>query len=401
MKNLLFVDDEPRVLHGLQRQLRVMREEWQMVFVESGPKALEHLAASPVDVLVTDMMMPGMDGAELLTQVMHRYPNTVRLVLSGHADREAVLRLVGPAHQYLSKPCNAEELRTAIARALAMRDLLTSEQLKQLACRIDCLPSLPSSYEQLTREMRKSEPSVERVADIISRDMGMTTKILQLVNSAFFGLSQSASNVGEAVMYLGLATIRALVLSTQVFSQFNQETIKAFSIDAIAQHCWMTGVLARRIAEAEQQDPKISDQCFLAGLLHDLGYLILASGLPEQYPHLLQTARDSNRPVWEVEQAELSASHAEIGAYLLGLWGLPTPVVEAVALHHRPAAATLQSFSPAIAVHVADSLAHSMVPTLPEQAGIEIDTAYLATLGLGGRLEVWKECCINGQAMCF
>ena len=103
MKNLLFVDDEPRVLQGLQRQLRVMREEWQMDFVESGPKALEFLATSPVDVLVTDMMVPGMDGAQLLTEVMKRHPDTVRLVLSGHADREAVLRLVGPVHQYLDR----------------------------------------------------------------------------------------------------------------------------------------------------------------------------------------------------------------------------------------------------------------------------------------------------------
>ena len=395
MKNLLFVDDEPRVLQGLQRQLHVMRDEWQMDFVESGHKALEFLARSPTDVLVTDRMMPGMDGAELLTAVRRRYPNTVRLVLSGHADREAVLRLVGPAHQYLSKPCNAEELRAAIARALAMRDLLANEQLKQLACRIDSLPSLPASHSQLTGELRKPEPSVERVAEIIARDIGMTTKILQLVNSAFFGLAQPASNVVDAVMYLGLATIRALVLSTQVFSQFDQATIKAFSIDGIAQHCWMTGVMARRIAEIEQRDSKISDQCFLAGLLHDLGYLILAAGLPKQYHQLLQVARDSNRPVWEVEQAELSASHAEIGAYLLGLWGLPTPVIEAVALHHRPAAATFHGFSPVVAVHVADAFAHGLSPVLPEQAGVEIDLLYLTSLGLDGRLDAWKERCIH------
>jgi HD-like signal output (HDOD) protein len=401
MKNLLFVDDEPRVLQGLERQLRVMREEWQMDFVESGPKALEFLASAPVDVLVTDMMMPGMDGAQLLTEVMKRYPHTVRLVLSGHADREAVLRLVGPAHQYLSKPCNAEELRTAVARALAMRELLTSEPLKQLASRIDTLPSLPSSHEQLIRELRKPEPSVERVADIISRDIGMTTKILQLVNSAFFGLSQPASNVVEGVMYLGLATIRALVLSTQVFSQFDQATIKAFSIDGIAQHCWMTGVIARRIADAEQRDPKISDQCFLAGLLHDLGYLILAAGMPEQYAQALRTARESDLPVWEVEQAQLSASHAEVGAYLLGLWGLPTPVIEAVALHHRPSAAACKGFSAVIAVHVADALAHSLAPNLPEPAALGIDMVHLATLGLDGRLEDWKARGIHDQTACY
>src|ERR1017187_6368046 len=114
MKNLLFVDDEVRVLQGLQRQLYGMRNEWNMNFKEGGAKALDFMASAPVDVIVTDMMMPGMDGAQLLTEVMKRHPDTIRIVLSGHADREAILRLVGPAHQYLSKPCDAEELRNAI-----------------------------------------------------------------------------------------------------------------------------------------------------------------------------------------------------------------------------------------------------------------------------------------------
>ena len=401
MKRLLFVDDETRILQGLQRQLRVMKDEWQMDFVDSGPKALAFLAANPVDVLVTDMLMPGMDGAQLLTEVMNRHPHTVRLVLSGHADREAVLRLVGPAHQYLSKPCNPEELRAAISRTFQLRGLLASEQLKQLASRIPCLPSLPSSHAQLTQELQKPDPSVEVVAEIISRDIGITTKILQLVNSAFFGLPQPATNIMDAVVYLGLANMRALVLSTQLFSQFDSRMIKAFSIDGIARHCWMTGVLARRLADFEQHNPKISDQCFLSGLLHDIGYLILAGALPEQYARVLQTAKETGRPVWEVERAELGASHAEVGAYLLGLWGLPAPVIEAIAYHHRPADAAHRAFSPVIAVHVADAFAHGLMPTQPEQAGIEIDKEFLAGIGLDGRIESWREHCIHDGVSCL
>jgi HD-like signal output (HDOD) protein len=116
---------------------------------------------------------------------------------------------------------------------------------------------------------------------------------------------------------------------------------------------------------------------------------------------VLQVARNFNLPVWEIEQAELSASHAEIGAYLLGLWGLPAPVIEAVALHHRPSAATVHGFSPLIAVHVADAIANSLVPALPEQTGVEIDRSYLATLGLAERLEAWKERCIHDEAAGF
>jgi HD-like signal output (HDOD) protein len=304
---------------------------------------------------------------------------------------------VGPAHQCLSKPCNDNELRAAITRALAVRDLLANEQLKTLTSRINSLPTLPSLHKQLTDELRREEASLERVAEIISRDIAMTAKILQLVNSAFFGLSQPAATVHEAVVYLGLTTIRALVLSVQVFSQFNQESIREFSIEGLAQHCWMTGVVARRIAEIEQTNPRCDDQCFLAGLLHDLGYLILAAGLPEQYGQVLHAARESGRPVWEMERAQLGATHAEVGAYLLGLWGLPTPVVEAVALHHRPAVCAFKGFSPVLAVHVADALVQTLKPACPGKPDDQLDIAHFTELGLESRIEAWKAQCLEPE----
>jgi putative nucleotidyltransferase with HDIG domain len=393
MKVLLFVDDESRVLQGLQRQLRNMRNEWDMNFFDGGRKALDFMAERPVDVLVSDMMMPEMDGAELLTEVSKRHPNTVRIVLSGHAEREAALRLVGPAHQYLSKPCDAEELRTAVARAFALRDLLSNERLKQLATRIKSLPTLPTLYQQLTDELRKEDASVEQIGEIISHDIGMTAKILQLVNSAFFGMPQPISSPGEAVMYLGLSTVRALVLSLQVFSQFKNPSIAGFSLDALANHCWTTAVFARRIARAESNDTKMADQCFLAGLLHDIGQIILADGLPEHYAEVWTEARENHMPLWLMEQSEFGATHAEVGAYLLGLWGLPNPIVEAVALHHSPSLCVATRFSPLAAVHVASAFAHEKEGATAESVVIDMD--YLSKIGLAGRIAHWREICFS------
>lgn len=395
MKRLLFVDDEPRILQGLQRQFRGERHEWDMHFFDAAPKALEFMADNPPDVVVTDMIMPVMDGAQLLTEVSQRHPNTVRIVLSGHADRESVLRLVGPAHQYLSKPCDSEELRHAITRAFALRDLLSSDQLKRLASRLGSLPSLPSLHLELTEEMRKEEPSIERIGEIMSKDMGMTAKILQLVNSAFFGLARSISNPTEAVNYLGLATVRALVMSLQVFSQFEQKKVKDFSIESLAQHCWTTGAFARRIAEKAQSDPKTNDQCLLAGMLHDVGRLILAVGLPDNYERVLNTAREQHTTIWQVELAEFGATHAEVGAYLLGLWGLPNPVIEAVAFHHRPADCPSRGFSPLIAVHVANAFAHDQSGTHEDQPGNQIDEACLEAAGLSGKIDSWRDRCFD------
>lgn len=397
MKTLLFVDDENKVLQGLQRQLRSMRHEWNMHFVDGGAKALEFMASNPVDVLVSDMMMPGMDGAELLTEVSKRHPNTVRLVLSGHAEREAILRLVGPAHQYLSKPCDAEELRLAVARSFALRDLLSSEQLKQLATRVKTLPTLPALYQQLTDELRKEDASIDRIGEIISRDIGMTTKILQLVNSAFFGLPQPISSASDAVMYLGLSTVRSLVLSLQVFSQFEEPPVGGFSLAALANHCWVTAVLARRIAGEQRVDIKMVEQCFLAGLLHDVGRIILAAGLPEQYARVWHEAPQRHIPVWQAEKIEFGATHAEVGAYLLGLWGLPNPVIEAVALQHCPSLCLVQEFSPLIAVHVASAFAHERNGDAADTYCIDLN--YLAQTGLAGRLDDWREICLTSEPL--
>jgi len=395
MKTLLFVDDESRVLQGLQRQLRAMRNEWKMNFLDDGQKALDFMAGNRVDVVVSDMMMPRMDGAQLLTEVAKRHPNTVRIILSGHAEREAVLRLVGPAHQYLSKPCNADELRYAIARALALRDLLCNERLKQLATRVNCLPTLPALYHELAKELQKEEPSMERVGEIISRDIGMTAKILQLVNSAFFGLTQPVSNIADAVMYLGLSTVRSLVLSMQIFSQFDQRACKLFSLDVLAGHSWATGVASRQVAKSEKLDVKMQDQCFLGGLLHDVGQLILATGLPDEYAKVLQTAKDENRPVWQVELEHFGATHADVGAYLLALWGLPNPIIEAVAMHHRPAMCIVPGFSPVVAVHVADVFMHEKSGVNTELPPPTLDVAHLTNLGFAGRIESWREACLN------
>jgi len=218
-KRVLFVDDEPRILDGLKRMLRHMRDEWEMSFVESGEAALKVLESARFDVVVSDMRMPGMDGAELLTRVMERYPQIVRIVLSGHADKEMILKTVRPAHQYLSKPCDPEKLRSTVARASALRGLLADELLKQLVSQMSTLPSAPSLYNEVMNELRSGEGSVQRVGEIVSKDVGMTAKILQVVNSAFFGVPRHVESPAQAVSLLGLETIKALALSAQVFSQ--------------------------------------------------------------------------------------------------------------------------------------------------------------------------------------
>jgi len=399
MKTLLFVDDEPNVLQGLQRQLRSLRAEWDMHFVDGGQKALDFLATRPVDIVVSDMMMPGMDGEQLLLEIVKQHPQTIRIILSGHSEHEASMRLVGPAHQYLSKPCEANELRQAITRAFALRVLLDNDRLKRLVTRIRALPTLPASQNQLAEELQKESPSIERVGEIISHDLGMTAKILQIVNSAFFGLGQPVSNVPEAAFYLGLGTIHSLMLSVGLFSQFDQKICKTFSLDALARHSWTTAILARKVARAERQELKMIDQCFLAGLLHNVGQVILIFSLPDEYAGILAKSKQERLPVWQVEQELLGAENTDVGAYLLALWGLPNPVIEAVAMQQHPAQCDARAFSPVIALHAAQVFAHELAGASSEGVPPQLDLPYLTQAGFGERIEHWRATCLDtGEA---
>ena len=396
MKTILFVDDEPRVLTGLQRQLHSLRNEWEMRFATSGAEALTLLGQSPADVIVTDMMMPVMDGAQLLEHVLKRHPNTIRIVLSGHSDRECILRLVGPAHQYLSKPCDPTLLRDTIARAFALRDLLTNANLKELVSRMQTLPSLPTLYVELMDELRSGDPSMDRIGDIVARDMGMSAKILQLVNSAFFGLAHHVAHPTEATIYLGIETVKSLVLSTQVFAQFNryQVNVPEFPFEALWQHCWNTGVRARRIARAEKLDGETTDHCFVSALLHDVGKLILAASLPDVFKQALALSKRNKTPLWQAEKELLGSSHAEIGAYLLGLWNFPNPVVEAVALHHRPGGALKPEFGNTTILHVANAFDHDLSQQAQPEQETRIDMDYIRQVDAESRLEVWSQLCM-------
>ncbi len=391
MKQLLFVDDESKLLDGLKRSLRPMRHEWNMTFVSSGAEALKALEQAPFDVVVSDMRMPGMDGAQLLNEVQQRYPQIVRIVLSGHSDQEMIYQSIAATHQYLSKPCESELLRAAVMRACALRELLGSDSLRRLVTGMKQIPSQPTLYAEIRREAESKAASIRTIGAIISKDMGMTAKILQLVNSAYFGSRGIVSTAEQAVNLLGLDTIQALVLTVHVFSQFASTHGSRFNMDRLWEASTETGSLARAIAQAEQAPALVIDQAYTAGLLHDVGMLVFAANALKRYDATLKTAHDQGIQVWEMERQEFGATHADVGAYLLGLWGLGDPIVEAVAFHHRPAECVGATFSPLTAVHVANVLQQELSQQATGDSPSQIDSIYLDTLHMTDRLPHWRE----------
>lgn len=357
MRQILFVDDEQMVLDGLKRMLRPMRDVWDVEFANSGAVALEMLACQDFDVVVSDMRMPGMDGAQLLTAVQQLHPSVIRVILSGYSEREMTMKTVGIAQQYLSKPCDPEALQETITKAFALRDLLSSPSLQKLVSSLGSLPALPSLYQQLVNELQNPNASLKHIGEIISKDIGMTAKILQMVNSAFFGLRRSISNPSDAAMLLGLDTIMSLVLSLQVFSSFSDPKFPEFSTERLWEHSTEVGMAAKSFAKAMQKDSaKLADEAMTAGLLHDVGKLILMASRTDDYRKVINMTRHDNIALTEAEIFIFGATHSEVGAYLLGVWGLPDSIVEAVAFHHNPQRSPTHSFSTLTTVYAANLL---------------------------------------------
>jgi len=388
-RRVLFVDDETRVLDGLRRMLRGLRNEWDMQFVDRGPEALRLLDESepPYDVVVTDMRMPGMDGAELLKQVQERHPGTVRLILSGHAELELSMRSATCAHQFLTKPCDSETIKAVVMRSLALHELLESNRIKEIVGRLRSLPALPSTFAELNAAMTDEEVTIKDVADIVAKDSGIAAKVLQLVNSSFFGVPRAVNSLRDAVSYLGLGNIKTLVLQYELIRQFDEPAAApTFRIEEHQRHALEVADLARRM---HVDDRAASDQAFLAGILHDVGRLILATSLPELFERVARLAKTGHIPVHELERRAIGVTHAEIGAYLLGIWGMPDAIVEATLHHHTPLSMPAElGFGAVSSVYIADALLdEAEEPEGPSR----LDPALIRRLGVESRLSEWRD----------
>jgi HD-like signal output (HDOD) protein/CheY-like chemotaxis protein len=390
MKRILFVDDEPNVLEGLRGLLRKQRKHWEMNFVTGGESALNELLAAPYDVIVSDMRMPVMDGATLLRKVQQDYPHIVRIVLSGQTENEISRRMVHVAHQFLSKPCDGRELQQVIQHAIDLQVLLEQPALRQAVGQIGQLPVKPGLYTKLVEILENPNSSLSDAATVIEKDLATSAKMLQLVNSAFFGLPQRVGDIKTAVSYLGLEMVKTLSLSVEMRqSQANVVPCPGFNLD-IAQD---QSMLAARICRKLLPDRIQAQDAFAAAMLRDAGTLVLMARLPDQYRKIVTQARTSRRPIFEVEREVMGVSHSEIGAYLLGIWGLPYTIVEAVAHHHAPRAVELHSLDVLVAVHIASALAEEVMPSDGEKhlgTGITLDTELIGRLNLTDHIPAWR-----------
>jgi HD-like signal output (HDOD) protein len=389
-KRILFADANVEAMYEYRRQFG---PTWEVLAVTTGPAALAEIRKQPCDVLVADMDLPELNGAELLNHVRGEFPKTVCFILAPDADRERVMQTVLCAHQFLSKPCDAATLKSHVDRAMALDTWIASSSMRELVARVRTFPTVPSLYLEVLSALKSPDATTEQVGKIIAKDMSMMTKLLQVINSACFGLPRKISDPVEAVGLMGFEAVKSMVMTIKLLSQYDKIKPVYFSIDRLWRHSTDVARTAKQLTLMKTEDAALAETAFTAGLIHDIGKVVLAANFDEQYRGAQSLARRQKLPAWEVEHEIFGASHGEIGAYLLGLWGMPLDLLEVAALHHQPSRTISKEFTTLTAVHIANVLEHELTPDPEEPESMaKFDEAYLEKVGLLDQIDQWREC---------
>ena len=395
-QTILFVDEEKFVHNALKRSFRKMRQEWDMRFAAGPSEALEILENESIEVIVTETVFQGQSGLDFLEIVREGHPHSARIILSGYSGQDVVLKSVDLAHQYLAKPCEDEDLKAPISRAFMIKKLINHQGLRDMVSRIDSLPTLPATYVELVEELKTEEASIEKIGDIISKDIGLTAKIIKMVNSSFFGLRQQITTPAKAVSMLGLDLVTAMALTSGTFDKFKHLKVPGFSIEQMWDHAMLTSAFAKIIAQAGGLDRQSADTAFMAGLLHDIGKLLIAAYLPDSFAVINKLAEKISIPIVEAEEKVIGTNHSSVGAYLLDLWGLPEAILDAAAFHHSHHDWSDAKLNPAAIIHIADALAECGEDIHQPQGIVDgLDYEYLEKAGLLASLDKWKAACVK------
>lgn len=332
-KAILFVDDEKSILRSLKRAF--LDSDYQLYFADSGAMGLAALKAKKIDLVVSDMRMPQMDGYQFLSRVKKEYPEVVRLILSGFTQEETVYKALidGSAKMYVAKPWDNQKLKNLIRQLLEIREALQQQRLLDVVNTIDQLPTLPAIYHEIMGLIDRNA-DFDKIVAVVEKDPAITAKVLQVANSAYF--RSSTASLKRAAVFIGLMNLKDIVLGCSVLEALDCKGLGKFSIESLWEHFVRSNGLVHNLYE-RIHDEKVDETAGAAGLLYDVGLLVLLRYFPEQFKDIMAHCRQhADVSLVEAEEQVMGVTHAQLGAYVLSWWNLPHPIIEATLYHHDP-----------------------------------------------------------------
>jgi putative nucleotidyltransferase with HDIG domain len=331
---VLFVDDDP-VLRELYGSIAPdLKEQYEVFTASNGKEGVQMLQKGAFDVVVSDLTMPGMDGVQFLGHVVRTQPDSARIIISGYLDRLKIAQCLFVGHRYFNKPCDTKGLTALLMKLASFRGIVSNQKVRRVIGGLGSLPGPPDTYIKLEEVLNSAYSSLNDVAAVVEQDMGVTAKLLQIVNSAQFGVARQIVSPTEAVQLVGVEVVRGLVLGLQAFSVYKSNPAKKAPPAEFWDHSLRVALTARRLAQAHGLSHECCEKAFLAGLLHDIGKIVIVANAQDEHNEMMAFARNYRIPMHEAETRRFGATHAQIGAYLLALWGIQDDVVKLVEHHH-------------------------------------------------------------------
>ncbi len=389
-RRLIYADEDAQALRGLQRHARALKAGWDIAFVDHGQAVLQALEADGCDVLIASGSLRDIPPELLFQNVIAKAPGCVRIMLTGTLATDRVMPCVGLLHQAYPRTSDPHKVLAMIANAQHVSDGLSRHpEMATILASMDQLPSVPQIYQELRTALEGEHATWRTVGAVIQKDVGMTAKILKLVNSAFFGLHRRVESPSEAVHYLGMEVVQSLVLAYGLFEQTGPLKTCLIRLEDIWAHSLKVAKGARALAAMEGLTRHQKADAFMGGLLHDAGILILAGQFPEAYDRVIERCQNERIDLPTAEADAFGVTHADVGAFLLGLWDLQAGVLEAVSLHHTPGLPRRSSFDHVLAVHLSDEFTWGNDQhRVWEHTRLDVDT--IQTLGLTECIPGWK-----------
>ncbi len=375
---VMLVDDEHQALHVLKRTLLEADPFLKITLLTNGREALDVLSVDYHDVLISDMWLPGLDGISLFEQIQKMSPATIRILVDGDCDDTTMFKALHVAHQVVNKPLDSQVLWALICQIANLLPLVSDDTMRKVLGRVTHLPPAPRLYSELSLLLRQPNCTIDDVVGLVGRDPSMTAKLLHLANSAFFTRRAKTIELRAAVVRLGFNTIRNLMLGLELFEPRSMiAKVVGNELVSVQQNAFRMAQMAERLARGTA----LSGDAFVAGLLADIGQIVLLMSRGDEWRECRADAKLHERPLHEVEQEYFGVSHCEVGGYLLGIWGLPYCLVEAVANHHRPDRIIAPLYTPSAIAAISAALIDS----------VPIDEVWLQAMKAKTRVDVVRE----------
>ena len=386
----MVVADDARELASLKDSFAEIEGAWEVQYYSSREAAVSYLDEQTIEIVFAELTAGPLAGTHFLHEVWKRCPKAARFLLGSGMESEVMVECVLGAHQFVEKPLDAFTLKNLLDRTQAINRLIQNPNVQTLVSRMRTLPSRPSVSLEIMKELRSRNASAQVVGELIAKDLSISSKLIQVVNSAYYGWARQVSEPGDAVILLGMEATASLVLSIESFAKFDKIKPLYFSIDEVWRHSQRVAHTSKMIAETISGDSVVVKDAFTAGLLHDIGKLALALNFEEQYRNAIGIAEKNNLSTCQAEMQIFGACHPEAGAYLLSVWGLPISIIEAVASHHQPARDLRAPFSAATAVHLAERFAHEEELKRRNASDIQADLDYAPELNLQPQMDILR-----------